>query len=403
MPLSAGLCGHAPVPPQAAAPRTSRPVTPRRAEAKAARACLPELPAARAFSRWAGALLGLAVMALWAVLWGAALVVTWLPAKGALALLCGTVAGLLVILGHDAAHGALTPWRTANQILARLFFLAPWQTASGWQQAHREHHAFTNLKSHDDGYPPPSPADWKAMPRWRRALWRFKHTLPGLFLFYLDVWWRRVIWPPQPDPRRAVTFCVDSLLVLAFIAVQAALVIGFGGWQHTSAAWHDPLAMVWAACELALLLGLLLVLPFVACNWWVSAITLQQHRHPQLRWFESLDAWQQGFRVTHGTVHLAWPQPGPWLLFNIFEHTAHHLDPQRPFTLLGPAQQGLSEKLPEHLIVVADPQPWRFSYLRQVLRDCQLHDYTSGRWLRFDDVPDGVVAQRGGDNSQPVT
>lgn len=85
-----------------------------------------------------------------------------------------------------------------------------------------------------------------------------------------------------------------------------------------------------------------------------------------------------------GTVHLVWPQPTPWLLFNIFEHTAHHVDPKRAFTLLGPAQQRLAGLLTAEVLVVHEAQPWRLGYLRLVLRECQLHDYRSGRWCRFD-------------------
>jgi len=375
----------------------------RRAAGQAARACLPPLPPAGAPSRWAGAVLALGVLAVWAALFAAAVASTAWLAKTVLAVACGTVAGLLVILGHDAAHGALTPWRAANALLARLLFLPPWQTATGWQQAHREHHAFTNLKTHDDGYPPPSPADWRGMGKLHRALWRFKHTLPGLFLFYLDVWWRRVLWPLRPDARRAAVFRADSLLLLGFIAMQVGVALAFGGWQagqtSTSAvgpgAWAAMVEVAWAV-----------VLPFVVCNWWVSAITLQQHRHPALRWFDSLAAWQQGHDQVSGTVHLAWPQPGPWALFNIFEHTAHHVDPQRPFTLLGPAQQRLVDTLAAQVIVVEDRQPWRLRHLRHVLADCQVHDYATGRWMRFDEVgerPAGAMAPQEPDRPRTRT
>lgn len=354
----------------------------RRVVSQSARSCLPPLPPPSAPSRWAGALLALCVVSVWAALFAGAVASTPWVAKIVLAVLCGTAAGLLVILGHDAAHGALTPWRIVNAVLSRLLFLPPWQTASGWQQAHREHHAFTNLKTHDDGYPPPSPAEWRVMSPSRRTLWRFKHTLPGLFLFYLDVWWRRVIWPRRPDPRRALVFRVDSILVLGFIAVQVALVLAFGRWQQaTELALQTP-ASVAALFEVVVVV----VLPFVVCNWWVSAITLQQHRHLDLRWFEKLSDWQRGHDLVSGTVHLAWPRPAPWLLFNIFEHTAHHVDPQRPFTLLGPAQQRLATTMAVRAIVVEDRQPWRLRYLRHVLARCQLHDYGSGQWSRFDEV-----------------
>jgi acyl-lipid omega-6 desaturase (Delta-12 desaturase) len=386
MPPPLSTAGCPPLAAQAAPPDQRSTAPQRRAVGQAARSCLPTLPPPRAPSRWAGALLAVGVLSVWAALFaGAAASTSWV-AKLALALGCGTAAGLLVILGHDAAHGALTPWRTVNALLARLLFLPPWQTASGWQQAHREHHAFTNLKTHDDGYPPPSPADWRAMSPWRRGFWRFKHTLPGLFLFYLDVWWRRVIWPRRPDLGRARVFRADSALVLGFIAAQVAMVLGFGGWQQPT---ELPRALPASTAGL-LEVVVVVLLPFVACNWWVSAITLQQHRHPDLRWFDTLAAWQRGHDLVSGTVHLAWPRPAPWLLFNIFEHTAHHVDPQRPFTLLGPAQQRLADSMAGQVIVVEDRQPWRLRYLRHVLAHCQVHDYDSGRWSRFDEVDEAA-------------
>jgi omega-6 fatty acid desaturase (delta-12 desaturase) len=280
--------------------------------------------------------------------------------------LAGTWAGMLVILGHDAAHGSLTPWRPLNAWCARLLLLPAWQPASGWQQAHRRHHAHTNLKQLDDGYPPLSPADWQQVSAWRRWHLRVATSLPGLFLFYLGVWWLHVLWPRRPDPGRALRFRLDSALVIVAVLGQAAWAARIGG-----------AAAVWA----------LVLWPFLVSMWWVSAITLQQHRHPRIRWFDDAAQWSQLRSQVGGSVHLRWPGWCSLALFNIFEHTAHHADPRQPFTALRATQRLLEARWPADVVVVDDPAPWTFAHLRRVLRDCQLYDYAGQRWLRFSEVP----------------
>jgi acyl-lipid omega-6 desaturase (Delta-12 desaturase) len=330
------------------------------------RKALPALPAAGHPLRWLGAVAAVAVWLAWAATWAWATKVEHAAAQCALGTLAGTLAGMLVILGHDAAHGSLTPWRALNGFLARLLLMPAWQPASGWQQAHRRHHAHTNLKALDDGYPPLSPQDWRALAPWRRWQLRAATSLPGLFQFYLGVWWRHVIWPRHPDAGRAWRFRLDSLCVMAWVAALAA----------------------WAGREGSLAaVGWLVVWPFIVSMWWVSAITLQQHRHPRVRWFDDASQWSQFRSQVAGTVHLRWPGWCGLVLFNIFEHTAHHADPRLPFTALRATQRALQAQWPATVVLVDDPQPWKLAPLRRVLRECQLYDYAQQRWLRFDDVP----------------
>lgn len=348
------------------------------------RQSLPALPGPAHPRRWLGALLGLAVWSAWALTWLAASAASSAWAQCAWGALAGTWAGLLVILGHDAAHGSLTPWRPINGVLARLFFLPAWQPASGWQQAHRRHHAHTNLKALDDGYPPLSPQDWRALSAWQRWRLRSATSLPGLFQFYLGVWWRHVIWPARPDAGRQWRFRLDSLCVMCGVLAQVMWVAwGVRDGSAIAEGWAQVWAVVWTVVWSV---ALTVIWPFLVSLWWVSAITLQQHRHPRIRWFDDARQWSQFRSQVAGTVHLRWPGGCGLALFNIFEHTAHHADPRLPFTLLRGTQRALQAQWPAVVVLVDDRQPWRLRHLRQVLRECQLYDYEAQRWLRFDEV-----------------
>jgi acyl-lipid omega-6 desaturase (Delta-12 desaturase) len=340
--------------------------------AAAQRAGWPELPPARHWRRTIGGPLALGLLGLWGVLFAAGIGAGGIMAKLLMAVALGTVGGMLVIVGHDAAHGSLTPWPRANALLARLAFLPSWQTASGWQQAHRKHHAFTNLCGRDAGYPPLSPQAWRALRAPARGVHRAARTLPGLWALYGQVWWQHVIWPREPDAGARLRFRLDSLLVFAFAAAQCALAAAFGAWGGAA-----------AAGEVALLVGL----PFVITLWFVSAITLQHHRHPALHWYDDETTWRAARHTEPRTVQLELP---PWLasaLLRIFDHAAHHADPRWPLAALPLAQRALQAHAPAQVIVVPEPQPWRLAHLRRVLRECQLYDYTERRWLRFSEVP----------------
>ena len=329
------------------------------------RSQLPAVPGTL-LTRWSGT----AALSLLLGLWLATAALSLHSTPGLLQIGCGLALGilaaLLVVVGHDAEHGSLSPWPRWNAVASRLAFLPAWQPASGWTHEHQRHHAWTNLKQRDEGYPPPSPADWCGMPRWQRLWWRCALTLPGVGLLYLDVWWRCVIWVCQPPPGRRRVLRADSLLVLAFICAQATLAWRFAG--GASAVW-------W-----------LVALPFVVMNTLVSAITVMHHRHPMVVWYDELAAWSRPHSQVAGAVHLVLPTAWQWGLLNIFEHGAHHADLRRPFVALPAAQQALEQLHGPAVVVQHEEAPWRLRHLRRVLRECQLYDYRAQRWLRFVDA-----------------
>lgn len=334
-----------------------------------------------AFTRGCGTGVLLLVLTVWCAVWWAGAAAGPGLLQTGLGLGLGVLAGLLVIVGHDAEHGALSPWPRWNRVASRLAFLPAWQPASGWTHAHRRHHAYTNLKALDDGYPPASPEDWQRMNRRQRAIARLALSLPGLWMLYGGVWWRVVVWVRRPAPHERLLLRADSLLVLAFVAAQSVL-----AWSLTRSAGHGVLqaGLAWVN---------LVGLPFLLMNWLVSAITLVHHRHPRVRWYDRREEWTRLDGQIQGTVHVRLPR---WLgaaFLQIFEHGAHHVDLQRPFCALPAAQEALEGLCGGAVTVVHEDAPFRLSHLRRVMRECQLYDYRAHRWMRFDDAPRGS-AQR---------
>src|SRR5271156_5573899 len=124
----------------------------------------------------------LAASAAWLLTLGGIALAPWW-AKGPLAVLNGVVVGVLFIVGHDACHGILLPRRWLNRLCGRLCLLPALHPYAAWIHNHNGlHHAFTNIKEKDPGFPPLDPAEYRALPGWRRWLYRRCRTWYGLGL-----------------------------------------------------------------------------------------------------------------------------------------------------------------------------------------------------------------------------
>src|SRR5262245_48433007 len=147
-------------------------------------------------------------------------------AKLPLSALLGLITTRIFVLGHDAAHGALTGSRLLNGVIGRAVMLPALQPYSLWQLGHnRVHHAFTNLKGVDFIWIPLSPAEYRALPRWRRLLERGYRSPVGFGAYYLiEVWWKYL----SPSGLRALKplrreYVLDIALVIVFLCVQVAI------------------------------------------------------------------------------------------------------------------------------------------------------------------------------------
>ena len=310
--------------------------------------------------------------AFWMVTLAAVILAPWW-AKVPLGLLNGLAIGVLFIVGHDACHGALFPYRRLNRLSGRFCLLPALHPYCAWVHNHNGlHHGFTNIKEKDPGFPPLSFAEYHALPAWRRWLYRNSRTWYGMgLLYFMDMWVKWEFWPTRARaPRNRRAFFRDRLYVVLFAALWIGLLIAAAEWLDDSA------------------VGLVLVafvLPQMAWNWLTGFIIYQQHTHPRVPWYSELDRPSPSFfeAQVQATPHLIFPAPFRFILRNLMEHTAHHADPAVPHYQLEDAQKSVERAYRHDMIRVM----WTPAGFREMLRVCRLYDYESHRWIDYDGTP----------------
>jgi omega-6 fatty acid desaturase (delta-12 desaturase) len=311
-----------------------------------------------------------------------AYVTTWVAvflvpaaAKLPMSVLNGISIGLLLIIAHDACHGAYFAPRWMNHVVGRLAFLPSLHPFSYWDLAHnRLHHGWTNFRPKDYAWAPFSKEEYDRLGVARRLVERIGRTFFGVGLYYgYSVWWRHMAFPSAEDRRRvrASVSQFDRLTILASLFAQVAC--GFelarhSGWPPSSA-FLESLLLGWAV-------------PFLVWNWLVGILTFCHHTHERVRWYDRREEWAFLKGALQGTVRVVFPRAIDLLFHNVMFHTAHHVDTRIPLYFLPQAQDEL-ERVHE-----ADVIRVRFT-LRDVLatlRRCKLYDYRNHTWLDFDGV-----------------
>jgi omega-6 fatty acid desaturase (delta-12 desaturase) len=224
--------------------------------------------------------------------------------------------GLLVrvfIVQHDCGHGALFRSRRANDAVGWICSLLTLTPYANWRRRHAAHHGnWNNLDrrvSASDLYSTClTVAEFRALPRWRRLLYRCgRHPLvanlllpPVIFLVLhrLPLDRRR----STRAERRAVH--ATNLAVVA-IVVAAGLLLGF-----------PEVAMV--------------QLPVAALGAVVGVFLFTvQHRFESSLWARGSD-WRFAAAALRGASYLRLPRLLQWFSGNIGFHHVHHLEPRVP-------------------------------------------------------------------------
>lgn len=282
--------------------------------------------------------------------------------------LCTTLAIIrLFIIGHDACHGSLTDHAALNKLLGRLAFLPSLTPFSLWRVGHNVvHHGFNNLKGRDFVWEPLDPVEFSSLPRWRRLLERVYRSVLGPLPYYLmEIWWRRLYFPGRAHaPGGREEFFWDSTLVSVFAA----------GWV----AWLILGSASGGAAHVALAIAIGFAVPFLIWNWTVGFVVYLHHTHPNVVWYADKSAWLKAQGILQGTVRYRVRPWWNWLLHNIMEHAAHHLDPRIPLYRLKSAQAALARMVPEIPVVELSLR----TYWRSV-RQCKLFDFERQRWVVF--------------------
>lgn len=292
------------------------------------------------------------------------------PGKLLASVIVGLAMARLFVLGHDACHQSLTPSRTLNRWLTQVLFLPTLCPASIWAAGHNvAHHGFTNWRSRDIPWVPLSPAQYLALPHWRRQVYRMYRAWWGAALYYgVHVWWRLQVFP-RGKVRPA--FTRDSWLVTLFLVAQGTLYASLA-----LATGQSP----W----LLLLLGI--ALPFVVWLQVAAFVFYVHHTDTDATWFDAESTWREAQPDLVATHSVRLPLRFDLLLHNVMQHTAHHVNAAIPSYRLAAAQRALERAFP------AEVTPRRLSFARYlaITRQCQLYDSVTRGWRTCAEVETAV-------------
>ncbi len=300
-----------------------------------------------------------------------ALVPWW--AKIPLGLINGISIGILFIVGHDACHGILFPFRWMNRLSGRICMLPPLHPYTAWTHNHNGlHHGFTNIKEKDPGFPPLSLEEYQGLSMFGRWLYRVNRTWYGLgLLYFTQMWLKWEILPTRARaPKKWLSYQLDRLLVVVFAAAWIGGLAGVSLWADENPLWN-------------ILFGFFL--PQFMWNWLIGFIILQQHTHPRVAWYSERDLPNPSYyhSQVQATPHLFFPGPFRFLMRNVMEHTVHHADPTIPLYHLPDAQRELSKVYKKDMVRVI----WTKEGFLKMLKICKLYDYSAHRWTDYDGTP----------------
>lgn len=292
----------------------------------------------------------------------------------------GALAGAaLVNLGallHEAAHRAVVPSKRGNKVIAVLSMTLCLFNYRLWIYDHHVlHHRLTNVKGHNF-LGPLTLAEYRALPRFRRALYRAYHSPSGLgiLLYFLIERWPTVhflpgAWLPRRFHRSAYRY--------------AALIAAYG------LTLLATLTLVPAASGTGFVASLLcgFVLPYAIWFAVFSMTVFLQHTHPEVRWYR--DAASSSPEALSVRVHI--PDWLNHMSHYVLEHPVHHVSAVVPHYKLRAAQKALEG--------IATPEVIELRFtpgnVRDVVTRCRLYDYDAHAWTDFDGTVTARPSERG--------
>ena len=276
--------------------------------------------------------------------------------------LAGFAVALLFVWAHDACHGALFESRRLSEVLGTAAMLPSLQMYRLWAFGHNKvHHGFTSLSTVDWIWRPMSPDEYRAASPRRRLVYRMERHPATCGLHYLlRVWWPGMVtFRPDPRARRTRGFRVSQLGMLLYVSTFSIVTYLAGGWIAVVAA---------------------VVVPFVVFTYLIALFVFLHHTHPDIPFFGKRSEWSATVGQLRCSTVVRCSRPIEWLTHNIFVHTPHHVDTRIPFYNLREAHQGLRRTY-GHTIT---EYRFRWSTVRSIFGHCQLYDFDSHTWHRFE-------------------
>jgi omega-6 fatty acid desaturase (delta-12 desaturase) len=285
-------------------------------------------------------------------------------------ILAGLVAGQALVnlgsLSHEAAHRSVVRSRLGNKVIAVVSFTAILFNYRLWVYEHHVlHHGRTNTKG-NNFLSPLTLAEYRALPRFRRALYRAYHSQTGLgiLLYYLLERWPGVHFYPGswlPQKFRASAWGYTALLTAYIAALLSVLVLVPSAQGHSIAA--------------TVICGF--VLPYTIWFTTFAMTAFLQHTNPQLRWYRDVGSMASPAEST--AVHVGIPHWMNHITHYVLEHSVHHVSAMIPHYHLKRAQAALAGLVEPHIITM----PFTIGNMRDVLRRCRLYDYDAHVWRDF--------------------
>jgi fatty acid desaturase len=130
-----------------------------------------------------------------------------------------------------------------------------------------------------------------------------------------------------------------------------------------------------------ILLGVLW--PFLVWMWMMGVVTYQQHTHPSTYWFADRSEWSVARSQLQSTVEQHWGGFLDVAFLEIGRHHAHYVDTRIPLYRLSGAQGALRAQHGGLMPLLR----LRWSEYVALWRQCQLYNYDTHQWCRFDGTP----------------
>ena len=287
----------------------------------------------------------------------------------------GLTIGPTFIVGHDACHDALTPSARWNRLLGQIALLPSWHSFTAWRFRHNFiHHRHTQVLELDDGYPPADPAQFGRMTFLQKLRYRLSHTIPFAGLLYFPEWLESHLLPGAARRKEYKVagryFALDYALVIIWMTCEVALFAGLLARIGLVSESHFHPAVM-------LFFGIVVTQFF--WHWEMGLVTFLHHFHPEVMWYREFEAPPAAERQLISTIHVKFPAGCNWGLFNIIEHTAHHISPQIPLYQLANAQAARKDAYPERVT----QEQFSPAMILKTFAVCKLWDPIRKCWIGY--------------------
>jgi len=277
-------------------------------------------------------------------------------------LIAGVSTAMLFVWAHDAAHGTLFKSSKVAEFMGTIVMLPSLNIYRLWSYGHNKvHHGFTSFTPIDWIWRPFTPAEYQALNKFQRILYRIERSwLTCAFHYLRRVWWQEMLrFNPGKDKQQKRYYRHGKLYIAVYAILMAIISYYFAG------------GIIGIVCAL--------ILPFIVFNYFISMIIYLHHTHPEIPFFDLKKDWAHSIGILYCSTIIHCSKFSKAMLHNITIHIPHHLDIRIPFYNLPRAYQEIKKEYGQYF------HEYRFSWhmVRKIFKSCKLYDFENKCWLTF--------------------